>query len=174
MHLFKIILCILLAVGIQGAVSRHIPGFEYLDLTLIITIYLSLKRNPMQGTLVGSASGLTYDAISTGPLLGASGFTKTLIGFVISSLNIHFAIDRKLMRLLVVVIASVGNVLIFIGLYWIFNSKTPLPQSSTPPEIAKLTAWQAAGNLILSFFIFPILDRVFVDQPYATGRRARI
>ncbi|MCS6885174.1 MAG: rod shape-determining protein MreD [Acidobacteriota bacterium] len=171
MRLLKIIFCILLAVGLQGAISRYIPYFEYLDLTLIIVTYFSLKRNPMQGTLVGSAAGLAYDAVTTGPLLGASGFTKTLIGFTIASTNVYFAIDRKLLRLFVVVLASIANVLTFIALYWIFSSNNPLPSSSTPQEIAKLTAWQAAGNLILSFFIFPILDQVFADQPYSIGRR---
>jgi rod shape-determining protein MreD len=171
-QIFKIIVAIILFAALQGVVTRFVRRFEFVDLTLILTVYLSLKRKPLQGMLVGTGAGLAYD-ILTGPLLGASGFVKTIIGFIISSINVHFAIDRKLMRLFVLVLASVGNVLLFVGIYLVFNfnDQVPLPMSSTPGEIAKLTAWQAAGNLILGFFLFPVLDRAFVEQPYVGSRR---
>ena len=171
MQIFKIIVAIIIFSGVQGVIPRFWGGFRYFDLTLIITVYLSLKRKPLQGMLVGMGSGLAYDALTGGQLLGASGFVKTIIGFIISSINVHFAIDRKLLRLFVLVLASVGNVLLFIGLYLVFGEQVPLPMSSTANEIAKLTAWQAAGNLILGFFLFPILDRAFVEQPYVGSRR---
>lgn len=172
MQIFKIIAAIILFVALQGALSSFMERLEYVDLTLIITVYLSLKRNPMQGMLSGAGAGLAYDVVSGGPLLGAGSFTKTVIGFVLSSLNVHFAIDRKLMRLFILTVASAGNVLLFVGLYWVFNHKSPLVGSSTPAEIARLTAWQAGGNLILAFFLFPILDKVFADNPYTSGRKA--
>ncbi|MEW6730734.1 MAG: rod shape-determining protein MreD [Acidobacteriota bacterium] len=169
MQIFKIIISIIILVAIQGSLSRYLHWFERVDLTLVLTVYLSLKRKPMQGTLVGAGAGLAYDAVSGVQLLGASGFTKTLIGFILSSLNVHFAIDRKLMRLFILVLASVANVLLFLGLHSVFNA---LPISMVPREIAKLTVWQAAGNLILGFFLFPILDRAFVEQPYVGSRSA--
>jgi rod shape-determining protein MreD len=177
-QIFKIIIAIIIFAGLQGAISRFVPRFEFLDLTLILTVYLSLKRKPLQGMLVGAGAGLACDALTGAPLLGASGFVKTIIGFILSSLNVHFAIDRKLMRLFMIVLASAGNVLLFIALYLVFNfnDQVPLPMSSTPGEIAKLTAWQAAGNLILGFILFPILDpildRAFVEQPYVGSRKA--
>ena len=171
MQIFKIIIAIIIFSGIQGVIPRFWDGFKYIDLTLILTVYLSLKRKPLQGMLVGMGAGLAYDALTGGQLLGASGFVKTIIGFILSSINVHFAIDRKLMRLFVLVLASIGNVLLFIGLYLVFGDQSPLPLSSTPSEIAKLTAWQAAGNLILGFVLFPVLDRVFVEQPYVGSRR---
>src|SRR5262249_1766889 len=122
--------------------------------------------------LSGAGAGIAYDVLSGGSLLGAGSFTKTVIGFILSSLNVHFAIDRKLMRLFILAISSAANVLLFIGLYWVFNPQSPPVMNSTPSEIARLTAWQAGGNLILGFFLFPILDRVFVDRPYVSGRKA--
>lgn len=174
MQIFKIIIAVILFVALQGVLARFVRRFEFVDLTLIITVYLSLKRKPLQGMLVGAGAGIAFDALTGGPLLGASGFVKTIIGFVLSSLNVHFAIDRKLMRLFMIVLASVGNVLLFVALYLVFNFNdlVPLPMTSTPVEIAKLTAWQAAGNLILAFFLFPILDRAFVEQPYVGSRKA--
>ena len=172
MQIFKIVLAIIVSVALQGVLTKFVRRFEFTDLTLVITVYLSLKRKPIQGMLVGAGAGLAFDAVSGGPLLGASGFAKTIIGFILSSINVHFAIDNKLMRLFMLVLASVVNILLFIGLYWVFNAQSPLPMSSTPSEIAKLTAWQAAGNLILGFFLFPILDRAFVEQPYVGSRRA--
>ncbi len=159
----------MLAVAFQGLISKYIPQFKRIDLTLIITVYFSLKRKPLQGTLVGASAGYAYDLATGEVLLGAGSFIKTVIGFVISTINVHFAIDRKLMRLLILVIASIVNVMLFWGLHSIFN----MPLNYPPPEIVKLTAWQAAGNLILGFFIFPFLDRAFVEQPYVgSSRRA--
>lgn len=170
-QILKIIIAIVLAVAFQGLVSKYIQAFERIDLTLVITVYLSLKRKPLQGTLVGSASGLAYDFLTGVRLWGASGFTKTLIGFTLSSINVHFAIDRKLTRLFVLVLASVANVLIFIGLHSVFNDLPKIMPVVTAREIVKLTAWQAAGNLIVGFFLFPLLDRIFVEQPYVGSRR---
>jgi len=69
----------------------------------------------------------------------------------------------------VLVLASVVNVTLFLALHYVFNS---LPINLNTPEIVKLTAWQAAGNLIIGFFLFPILDRIFTQNSY--GGNARV
>lgn len=176
MQIFKIILSILFCLIFQGLIAKYVRYFDRVDLTLIVVVYLSLKRNPMQGTLVGAAAGYLFDLMAGVKLLGASSFTKTVIGFVLATTNVHFAIDRKLTRLFILVVASIVNLLIFLGLHSVFhvelNSVFTSVSNWTPPEIVKLTAWHAAGNLIVGFILFPIMDKIFVDQPYATGRRA--
>jgi rod shape-determining protein MreD len=168
-QIVKIIIAIILAVALQGLITKFVPQFSRIDLTLILTVYLSLKRKPLQGTLVGAGAGYAYDLMTGVKLLGASSFTKTVIGFTLSTINVHFAIDRKLTRLFILVLASVVNKLLFIGLHSVFHA---MLLEWTPPEIVKLTAWHAAGNLILGFFLFPILDRAFAEQPYVGSRRA--
>lgn len=169
MQIIKIVIAIILFVSLQGLFSNYFVEFKRLDLTLILIVYLSLKRNPMQGTLVGAGAGYLYDLVSGVGLLGASSFTKTLIGFITSTLNVRFAIDNKLTRLIVIAVASIVNVLLFIGLHYVFNS---LPEGLNVREIVKLTAWQAAGNLIIGFLLFPILDRIFTYNPYSASTRA--
>lgn len=169
MQIIKIIVAIIVFVGLQGLLSNYIEEFKRLDLTLILIVYLSLKRNPMQGTIVGAAAGYAYDLIAGVGLLGASGFTKTLIGFITATINVRFAIDNKLTRLIIIVIASIVNVMLFIGLHYVFNS---LPEGLNLREIVKLTAWQAAGNLIIGFLLFPIFDRIFVQNSYSASTRA--
>lgn len=169
MQIIKIIVAIILFVGLQGLLSNYIEEFKRLDLTLILIVYLSLKRNPMQGTIVGATAGYAYDLIAGVGLLGASSFTKTLIGFITATVNVRFAIDNKLTRLIITVIASIVNVMLFIGLHYVFNS---LPEGLNLREIVKLTAWQAAGNLIISFLLFPIFDRIFVQSSYSASTRA--
>lgn len=173
MQVVKIIIAIILFLALQSLLPNVIPQFASsflprVDLTLILTVYLSLKRNPLQGTIVGATTGYSYDLISGINLLGASSFTKTVIGFTVSTINVRFAIDNKLTRLFILVGASIVNILLFLGLHYIFNS---MPEGLTAPEIVKLTAWQAACNLIIGFFLFPVLDRIFVQDSYlATGR----
>ncbi|MBN8724135.1 MAG: hypothetical protein J0M03_14450 [Acidobacteria bacterium] len=168
-QVIKIIIAIVFFVALQGLLPLYIPQFTRVDIPLVLSVYLALKRNPMQGTLVGAATGYTSDIASGVSLLGAGGFTKTLIGFIIASINVHFAIDNKLTRLFVLVLASVVNVTLFLALHYVFNS---LPINLNTPEIVKLTAWQAAGNLIIGFFLFPILDRIFTQNSY--GGNARV
>jgi rod shape-determining protein MreD len=169
----KIVIAIILFLALQSLLPNYIPRFASgvlpkIDITLILTVYLSLKRNPLQGTIVGATTGYSQDLISGVSLLGAGSFTKTIIGFTVSTINVRFAIDNKLTRLFILVGASIVNVLLFLGLHYVFNS---VPQDLHAPEIVKLTAWQAAGNLIIGFFLFPILDRIFVQDSYlANGR----
>jgi len=168
-QIVKIVIAIIFFVGLQGLLSNYIREFNRLDLTLVLIVYLSLKRNPMQGTIVGAIAGYAYDLVSGVGLLGASSFTKTVIGFITATLNVRFAIDNKLTRLIIIVIASIVNVMLFLGLHYVFNS---LPEGLNLREIVKLTAWQAAGNLIIGFFLFPIFDRIFVQDSYSASTRA--
>ncbi len=168
MQIVKIVIAIIFFVGLQGLLSNYVREFQRLDITLILVVYLSLKRNPMQGTIVGALAGYAYDLLSGVGLLGASSFTKTLIGFTVATFNVRFAIDNKLTRLIVIVIASIVNVTLFIGLHYVFNS---LPEDLHLRDIVKLTAWQAAGNLIIGFFLFPIFDRIFVQDSYSASTR---
>jgi rod shape-determining protein MreD len=173
-QILKIILGIILCLAFQGLIAKFFRPFDRVDLSLILTVYLALQRNPLQGTLVGASTGYGYDLLSGVRLLGASSFTKTVIGFVVATINVRFAIDHKLTRLFVLVVASIVNLLIFIGLHSIFRVELTSVFSSlprwTPPELAKLAAWHVAGNLTVGFFLFPILDRIFSEKLYGKKR----
>ncbi|MGQ9636046.1 MAG: rod shape-determining protein MreD, partial [Bryobacteraceae bacterium] len=62
---------------------------SYLELPLLVTIYLAMnRRSPVAGLLVGAVIGLFQDALSHWPV-GMLGRVKTLAGFAASSLGLR-------------------------------------------------------------------------------------
>ena len=77
------------ALVFQAAAPEYLPKLEILDLPLLVTIYFGLsRRNPSTGLLLGTAIGLSQDALS-GPTvpLGFYGIAKTIIGYLASSIG---------------------------------------------------------------------------------------
>ena len=75
------------ALVFQAAAPVYLPKLEILDLPLLVTIYFGLsRRNPSTGLLLGTAIGLSQDALS-GPTvpLGFYGIAKTILGYLASS-----------------------------------------------------------------------------------------
>lgn len=71
---------------------------SYLELPLLVTIYLAMnRRSPVAGLLVGAAIGLFQDALSHWPI-GILGMVKTLAGFAASSLGLRLDTDNPAVR----------------------------------------------------------------------------
>jgi len=51
------------------------------DLTIVLLVYVALRRGQLQGTIYGFLFGLLLD-IFTGGLIGSAMFSKTLAGFI--------------------------------------------------------------------------------------------
>lgn len=51
------------------------------DLTIILIVFLAIRRGQIQGTIYGFLFGLLFD-IFTGGLIGSAMFSKTLAGFI--------------------------------------------------------------------------------------------
>ena len=72
--------------------------FSYLELPLLVTIYLSMnRRSPVAGLMIGAAVGLFQDALSRWPI-GILGMVKTLAGFAASSLGLRLDTDNPVVR----------------------------------------------------------------------------
>jgi rod shape-determining protein MreD len=52
---------------------------------LIIVVYAALQRNAIRAIIFGTIAGIAVDALSGG-LLGANGFSKTLVAYVVSEI----------------------------------------------------------------------------------------
>jgi rod shape-determining protein MreD len=89
-HKFRggtIIFATIFALLVQAFLPVYWPRVAMLDLPLLITIYFGLsRRNPSTGLLLGMVVGLLQDSLSKTPL-GLFGISKTLIGFVASSIG---------------------------------------------------------------------------------------
>jgi rod shape-determining protein MreD len=172
---FKILLTIAVALFLQLLLAKYLKFFKYIDLALLVTVYFSLQREPVLGMVVGLGAGLGGDIIAGG-ILGVGGFSKTLIGYIISMASVKLSIENPLARLAAVALASIANTALFIGLYQM------LEQNQIPDRISPLTGswaqllrtggYKALADTLAAVIIFIILDRVFYEQ--ATARRMAI
>lgn len=175
MQTVKIAATIAAALFLQLLLSKYLHFFRYVDMTLVVTVYVGLQRVPVKGMLTGLAAGLGGDAISGG-ILGVGGFSKTLIGYIISVASVRLSLENGLIRLLVVVLASIANTLLFVGLYQMLEqSQIPeqvLPFTGNWLELLKIIGWKTLADFCAALVSFVILDRIFSEQ--ASARRMAI
>ena len=167
MQTFKIALTIIVALLLQSLLATHLSFFQYIDLPLIVTVYVALQRAPMLGMATGCAAGLGSDAIGGG-ILGVGGFSRTLIGYIVAMVSIKFALENPLMRLVVVAVASVANTVLFVGLHQMLRQEhvleQALPHVGSWGEFGKTLGLRALGDTLAAVVVFMALDRVFAEQ----------
>ncbi len=83
MDQLKITIALIIAVLLQWTLRNVAEPFAYIDLPLIIVVYAALQRDAIKAIFFGTFAGLAVDALSGG-LLGANGFSKTLVAFMVS------------------------------------------------------------------------------------------
>ncbi len=97
----KITVALIIAILLQWTLRGVYPPLGYVDFPLIIVVYAALQRDTIKALLFATISGLAIDALSGG-LLGASGFSKTLIVFVVSEMARRVFLDNLLLRIPVI------------------------------------------------------------------------
>jgi rod shape-determining protein MreD len=142
-------------VVIQGILAFKFKVFSYFDLPLICSVYYGfLLGNPIASILIGSSLGLMQDSLS-GTLLGANGFSKTLIGFLAASAGAKFNVDQPIARGVALFLFSVGDALLvsILGLTVGFTA--------TSADGALVGSWvlSAAFNTLLGLALFGFHDR---------------
>lgn len=174
MQTFKIALTIVVALFVQVLLSRYLSFFRYVDLALIVTVYVALQRAPILGMATGCAAGLGSDAL-VGGIVGVGGFSRTLIGYIVAMVSIKLSVENPLSRLAVVSLASVVNTVLFVGLHQILRQEhvleQVLPRLGSWGEFGATVGWKALGDTLAAAAVFVALDRVFAEQR-ATRRMA--
>jgi rod shape-determining protein MreD len=140
---------------------KYLPFFKFIDLALLVTVFLSLQREPFQGMLTGFVAGLGGDIIAAG-ILGVGGFAKTLIGYLVAMASVKFPLENPLARLAVVAVASAANTVLYVGLHLMLEQY--LDRTSTWAEFGKTVGWKALGDTVTAVFLFIVLNRVFYEQ----------
>ncbi len=77
---------------IQLLFGFYFPLAQFLDLSLILALYLGWYSTPTKGMLAGLVFGLAQD-LAYGQLLGLNGLSKTLIGYTGSLVSKVFRFD---------------------------------------------------------------------------------
>src|SRR6476620_10652429 len=97
----RLTVAIIIAVILQWTLRNVADGLVYIDFPLIVVVYAALQRNSIRAILFGTMSGITVDALSSG-LLGANGFSKTLVAYIVSELARRVYMDNLLLRIPVI------------------------------------------------------------------------
>jgi rod shape-determining protein MreD len=137
----------------------YVPTFfhflSFLEMPLLVVVYLGLmRRNPVSGLLVGAAVGLAQDAWSGSPL-GMFGITKTLVGYFAASIGMKLDVDNVLMRFILTFFFYVFHQ----SFFWVMEHALLSQQSPFD-----LTGWLGLGllNALVGVSLFHFLDKLRV------------
>lgn len=141
----KLTISLIVAVLLQWTLRNVFESFSYIDFPLIIVIYAALQRNSIRAILFGTISGIAVDALSGG-LLGANGFSKTLVAYIVSEIARRVYMDNLILRIPVLAGACLLNSIVFFGLHRLFGR---IPSGDPVEKTAySLIATTIAGTLV--------------------------
>ena len=161
MEQVRITIALIIAIALQWTLRNVAEPFAYVDFPLIIVVYAALQRDTIKALFYGTVAGIAMDALSGG-LLGANGFSKTLIAYMVSELARRVYMDNLLLRIPVIAGACLLDDLIYYGLHRL------LGQTPSAPFVVTL-AYTLIGTTIAGTIIYLILDSLSSK----TGRRKR-
>jgi rod shape-determining protein MreD len=152
MRVFWTLLAIALATVLQTGLSRVWPGQALLfDPFLLVMVYCGLTRGETHGMLAGAAAGWVQDVIFGGRIVGISGLTKVIVGFVVGLAATRFLLVGVGAQVLVLFAATIADAVITHSLASVF---------SIPSH--ELSAWglasRGAVNAFLGVVLFSFID----------------
>ncbi len=98
------ILIPLVALFLQAWLPLRFPFFKIFDLPLLVTIgFATARRSPLAGLVTGGIIGILQDALTHLPI-GLCGISKTVVGFLASSLGIKVDAENPASRFLLTIL----------------------------------------------------------------------
>lgn len=145
MKVLWVLLATAVAVAAQTTLDRWFST-NAVDLVLVVVVYNALSSGRVGGMLAGSFAGLVQDTLSGG-VIGMSGLSKTIVGFVAGIVGTQFIVTHSASRFVVFFFATVVNAVIFMGLYELLG----LRHFGTP---VAAVAGQGLGNALVGVLAF--------------------
>ncbi len=144
---------VILALILEAFLPLHVNWAAALDLPLLVTIYFALsRRNPAAGLMLGMVIGIAQDSLSHTPI-GLYGISKTIVGFVASSIGSRLDVEHPLARcFLTFAFFHLHNV-VFVFISRLLLAR-PEPYLETRTLVASLI------SALLTLAVFPLLDRL--------------
>jgi rod shape-determining protein MreD len=161
MEQVRLTIALVVAILLQWSLRNVAEPLTYIDFPLIVVVYAALQRNSIRALLFGTFAGLAVDALSGG-LLGANGFSKTLIAYIVSEIARRVYMDNLLLRIPVIAGACLANGLAYYGMHRL------LGQEPTNPFVVTL-AYTLIGTTIAGTIIFLFLDNLSLDRGRASS-----
>jgi rod shape-determining protein MreD len=156
MEQIKITVALIIAILLQWTLRNVAEPLTYINFPLIIVAYAGLQRNSINALLYGTIAGISIDALSGG-LLGANGFSLTLVAYIISEVARRVYLDNLLLRIPVIASACLVNSLVYFGMHKILGQSP----SGSPVVII---AYTLIGTTIVGTVIFVILESFFSEK----------
>ncbi|MCU1285396.1 MAG: hypothetical protein JWO13_1746 [Acidobacteriales bacterium] len=155
-HRFSIIAALvipLFALFLQASLPLRFTFFSIFDLPLLVTIFFAVaRRNPLAGTLTGFIIGLVQDSLTyQHQPIGLFGISKTIIGYLASSIGVKIDVENPGSRLLM----TFGFYLLHRGIYQALRNMVRMPiEFNWGHELGA-----ALANALLAVALFMVLDR---------------
>lgn len=163
MENLRITIALIVAVFLQWSARNVWEPLVYVDFVLIGVVYAALQRNAIKAIVFGSICGIAVDALSGG-LLGANGFTKTLIAYIVSEAARRVYLENLFLRIPVLAAASlIGNVAVY-GLCMLFGDVPEAP-------FLKTLVFSTVATLFVGVIILFAIENVSLDR--ISRRRTR-
>lgn len=157
MENLRITLALIIAVLLQWSLRNLWEPMVYIDFVLIAIVYAALQRNAVKAIIFGSICGIAVDALSGG-LLGANGFTKTLIAYGVSEIARRVYLDNLLLRIPVLASACVISNIVLYSLNSMLGEAPSAPFVTT--VVYSTVATLFTGTLILFLIENISFDRI--------------
>jgi len=135
----------------------------YIDLPLIIVVYAALQRNSIRALIFGTVGGIAVDALSGG-LLGANGFTKTLIAYAVSEIARRVYLDNILLRIPIIAGACLLDDALY---YWLHRLFGQQPAG----DVIVTGAYSLIGTTIVGTLIYLMLQNMSGERGTRRKRR---
>ncbi len=156
MEQVKITIALIIAVLLQWTLRNVAEPFAFIDFPLIIVVYAALQGSSIRALFYGTFAGIAVDALSGG-LLGANGFSKTLVAFVVAEIVRRVYVDNLLLRIPVIAGACLLDDLVYYGMHRL------LGQEPTGEFVTTL-AYTVIGTTIAGTIIYLLLDSFFAEN----------
>lgn len=149
----ELLLLLLLAGSFEILLSRALPEFRrYLDLPLILVLYLALHSTAAKGAFWGTCFGLLSDLL-LGTLLGLNGLSKTVIGCLVGLMRLRAAAQGFLGRMLLLGAAASLDTVLIVAILDVLGR--PVPDGSL-----QFIVIRSCLTSVVGVFIFRGYDRI--------------
>jgi rod shape-determining protein MreD len=159
----KLTIALIIAIVLQWTLRNVAEPLAYIDLPLIIVVYAALQRNTIRALIFGTVAGIAVDALSGG-LLGASGFSKTLVAYGVSEIARRVYLDNILLRIPIIAGACLLDDAVYYGLHRLFGQ---------PPagDVLVTGAYSLIGTTIVGTLIYLMLQSLSGEKGLRRKRR---
>ncbi|MGQ0542087.1 MAG: rod shape-determining protein MreD [Blastocatellia bacterium] len=162
MDQLKITIALIIAILLQWTLRNIAEPLGYIDFPLIIVVYAALQRDSIKAIFFGAFSGLAVDALSGG-LLGANGFSKTLIAYIVSELARRVYMDNLLLRIPVIAGACFLDDIVYYGVHRLLGQE-PFGQAMV------VISYTLIGTTIAGTIIYLMLDFLLSEKTRSRKR----